>query len=319
MFRIDNYGAIWYNYNIRLVRENDFVAIANEYGNMAAEYTYDAWGCVLYTNEYTHNNIGYVNPFRYRGYYYDVELGFYYLNSRYYDPALGRFINADDVSLLGANGDFASLNLYAYCGNNPIARADDGGKFWNVVIGAVVGGFISAAVSAAISYAQTGEIDWGAVAINAAVGGISGAIAATGLGAFSQAGLTAIVSGAGNYVEQVYTEGFDNVNGADVIGSFALGAVTSLLGSGAGEIIGKPIKNIGKGILGKAQDKFLTGMVRETLGQSHSAYFRQGAKYLAQSTKVFNIFRGISSSVGSVIGGATSSAYSAFKTCILGW
>ena len=115
-------------------------------------------------------------------------------------------------------------------------------------------------------------------AINAAVGVISGAIAATGLGMVSQAGLTAIVSGTGNYVEQVYTKGFDNVNGADVIGSSLLGAGTSVLGSLAGEIVGKPIKEMGKEILGKAQDKLLTGMVRETLGQSHSAYFRQGAK-----------------------------------------
>jgi hypothetical protein len=87
LFRIDNYGAIWYNYNIRLVRENDFVAIANEYGDLVAEYTYDAWGCVLYTNEYTHDNIGYVNPIRYRSYYQDIDTGFYYLESRYYDPA----------------------------------------------------------------------------------------------------------------------------------------------------------------------------------------------------------------------------------------
>lgn len=52
----------------------------------------------------------------------------YTYNSRYYDPAIGRFINPDDVALLGANGDFISLNLYAYCGNNPVVRSDDGGE-----------------------------------------------------------------------------------------------------------------------------------------------------------------------------------------------
>ena len=63
-----------------------------------------------------------INPLRYRGYYYDAETGFYYVSSRYYDPEVGRFINADSVSMLGANGDFASLNLFAYCGNNPVSR-----------------------------------------------------------------------------------------------------------------------------------------------------------------------------------------------------
>ena len=60
------------------------------------------------------------NPFTYRGYYYDDEIGLYYLQSRYYDPATGRFLNADGVEYLGANGDIYSYNLYAYCSNNPV-------------------------------------------------------------------------------------------------------------------------------------------------------------------------------------------------------
>ena len=73
LFCIDNYGAIWYNYNIRLVRENDFVAIANEYGDLVAEYTYDAWGnfSITYYNSGEYTKATY-NPFRYRGYYYDA-------------------------------------------------------------------------------------------------------------------------------------------------------------------------------------------------------------------------------------------------------
>jgi RHS repeat-associated protein len=119
------------------VRENDFVAIVDEYGDLVAEYTYDAWGCVLYTNEYTHNNIGYVNPIRYRSYYYDTETGFYYLESRYYDPAIRRFINADGY--INANGDILGFNMYAYCGNNPVMGYDptgewDWGTFFDVTI-----------------------------------------------------------------------------------------------------------------------------------------------------------------------------------------
>ena len=88
----------------------------------------------------TEEQIGSKNPFRYRQYFYDAETGLYYLGSRYYDPEVGRFINADDVDLLGANGDFASLNLFVYCGNNPVSRADSSGYLWtNALIGAVVG------------------------------------------------------------------------------------------------------------------------------------------------------------------------------------
>ena len=75
--------------------------------------------------------IGNINPFRYRGYYQDEETGFYYLNSRYYDPHVKRFINADDPSYLGANGDLQSYNLYAYCSNNPIMLVDPNGCFAN--------------------------------------------------------------------------------------------------------------------------------------------------------------------------------------------
>ena len=63
----------------------------------------------------------------------DTETAFYYVSSRYYDPEIGRFINADAVDLLGANGDFASLNLFTYCGNNPVTRKDAGGYAWETV------------------------------------------------------------------------------------------------------------------------------------------------------------------------------------------
>ena len=67
--------------------------------------------------------IALLNPFRYRSYYYDVETGLYYLNSRYYDPQIGRFINADDISILSEGKDFFNgLNLYDYCGNNLVVE-----------------------------------------------------------------------------------------------------------------------------------------------------------------------------------------------------
>ena len=72
-------------------------------------------------------NIANINPFRYRSYYYDKETGWYYLNSRYYNPLLCRFITMDSVEYLGASGSILSLNLYAYCENNPIMYVDPTG------------------------------------------------------------------------------------------------------------------------------------------------------------------------------------------------
>ena len=85
-------------------------------------YTYDAWGKVLSITGNMADTLGQQNPFRYRGYYYDSETQFYYLNSRYYDPEVGRFINADGQLTTGS--DLSGMNLFAYCGNNPVIRTD---------------------------------------------------------------------------------------------------------------------------------------------------------------------------------------------------
>ena len=90
-----------------------------------AEYTYDAWGNCTVTN-LTSSKIGSFNPFRYRGYYWDEDLQLYYLMSRYYDPQTGRFINADSLQYLDPE-NIGGLNLYAYCGNNPIMFSDSTG------------------------------------------------------------------------------------------------------------------------------------------------------------------------------------------------
>ena len=101
-------------------------------GNVVVKYKYDAWGnhAVLNPDGSENENstfIGNVNPFRYRGYYYDTETGLYYLKSRYYDPETGRFITIDDVSYL-APDTINGLNLYAYCGNNPVMNVDPAGE-----------------------------------------------------------------------------------------------------------------------------------------------------------------------------------------------
>lgn len=78
-----------------------------------------------------------------RSYYYDAESGLYYLQSRYYDPVTGRFVNADEMSTMGVSPmDVSDKNLYAYCDNNPVNRTDDGGKLWGFVAKTILRGVV---------------------------------------------------------------------------------------------------------------------------------------------------------------------------------
>ena len=113
--------------------QGDITCIYDTAGNRVVTYTYDAWGKILSVTGTAANTIGRYNPFRYRGYYYDNETGFYYLNSRYYDPAVGRFLNADGY--INANGDLIGFNMFAYCSNNPVMGYDPSGES---ILGALV-------------------------------------------------------------------------------------------------------------------------------------------------------------------------------------
>lgn len=184
--------VFYYIYNL----QGDVVGIMNAAtGKIVAKYSYDAWGNCTVENA-SGWTVGTNNPFRYRGYYYDTETGLYYVSSRYYDPEICRFINADDASNLGANSDFASVNLFAYCGNNPVNRADDGGEFWHIVVGAAIGGIIGA-VSAAVSGGDAIDI---AIGFLAGAGG--GALAASGAGVFVQAVGSATIAMTSNAAQQ---------------------------------------------------------------------------------------------------------------------
>ena len=106
--------------------QGEIIQIISSTGAVVVEYAYDAWGVCTILYDTTSEKIGTINPFRYKDYYYDIETGWYYLNSRYYDPEAGRFLSADPV--LGSNGDLLSYNRYLYCSNNPVMYTDPSGE-----------------------------------------------------------------------------------------------------------------------------------------------------------------------------------------------
>ncbi len=105
--------------------QGDVIGIMDGSGAVVVEYAYDAWGNILSVTGSLASTVGQINPFRYRGYYYDSETDLYYLNSRYYDAEVGRFINADGI--VGANGGLQGYNMFAYCNNSPVMYVDPSG------------------------------------------------------------------------------------------------------------------------------------------------------------------------------------------------
>lgn len=200
-FLYDHTGVCGFrrNASIYMYRKNamnDVIALLNMSGAVVAQYQYDAWGnCKVLDATGAENTsstfIGNVNPFRYRSYYFDTETGLYFLQSRYYDPKVGRFLSMDDFSYLDpdhANG----MNLYAYCNNDPINYADPSGSWampsWlKILIGvAVIAGLL---IGATFAPGIAGVI-LGAAFYSALTSAVSGAVVSGIIG-----GITAAVTG----------------------------------------------------------------------------------------------------------------------------
>ena len=122
------YGIICNNsyYYYVFNAQGDVVGIIDPNGTQVVSYDYSAWGEVLSITGTMAATLGQTNPIRYRGYYYDNETGFYYLQSRYYDPITQRFINADGYVSTGQG--ILGNNMFAYCANNPVNYADPTGQ-----------------------------------------------------------------------------------------------------------------------------------------------------------------------------------------------
>ena len=264
------YNGATYYYALNL--QGDVVAILNSSGTAVVQYTYDAWGKPLTTTGSMASTLGVHNPLRYRGYVYDTETGLYYLQSRYYNPTWGRFINADNLAYLGIDGTSLSYNLFAYCKNNPINYADTQGTFINTITGAIIGGIIGG-----ISAAMAGDDIWAGIGIGAGTGALAGlaadiAIATGGLGAIA---IAAIGGAAASGINYAATEA---VNGRAIDpGTLALemtiGAAANMLtfGVGGGNLKprgGKLLSNMTKDFSGSIMKGTTKTVAGKTISRS---------------------------------------------------
>ena len=166
-------------YYFRRNLQGDVIAICNVSGTRVVEYAYDAYGncTVIYAQNAA---LAEDNPIRYRGYYFDVDTGLYYLNARYYNPQWRRFISPDDTAYLdpeSVNG----LNLYAYCGNDPVNYADPSGHSVILTtalilmgVGATAGLGYAAYTDYQDDYDINGSVGWQTYVGSAIIGGAIG-------------------------------------------------------------------------------------------------------------------------------------------------
>ena len=239
-FVYDNSGVIGVKYNgntyfYRRDCQGNIIAILDSVGNVVVEYKYDAWGnheAEVASEDYV--TLASLNPFRYRGYYYDSETGLYYLQTRYYDPETGRFISRDSIEYADPE-TICGLNLYAYCGNNPVMNVDPSGHIiLSLIIAAVIGAAASALSSVMSQLLTTGTINWGQVGISALFGAVGGLLSFTGVGGVLGQFLIQGALGVGElYSISALNGTIDSVGIEAVVATFLFAGGVGSLGTGS--------------------------------------------------------------------------------------
>ena len=187
----------------------NILGILDERKSLIVKYKYNAWGEITEIISDSDTDIGELNPFKFKGYYYDHESSMYYCKSRYYVPEWCRWLNADNPKYLDFN-NVKSANLFAYCQNDPVLGSDEEGKFWLCFFAAVlISGLVSAAVDAIFSIANGEEITVKSI-VTSFIGGATGAALSfvPGLGNSPLSGFAVAAA------ESITGELFDYVTGA---------------------------------------------------------------------------------------------------------
>ena len=271
--------AMKYNntlYYYVLNAQGDVVRIVNSSRSVVASYTYDPWGKIISSS----GTLADINPLRYRGYYYDAETGFYYLQSRYYDPEIGRFINADSYASTDATG-LLSTNMFAYCENDPVNKSDPSGEAFSLItiaVGATVGALVNAA-GTALSNVAAGK-DWNdGIGLALLSGAVSGAVSTISMNPAARLAISAVASAAESVYDQVKNDG--SVNLGRLTADVAVGTISGYKGYIGNSLAGSFVKS-GSMLKGQIGNAFKSKNAFDGLK-------RAGKNYLKRT---FNLYKG---------------------------
>ncbi|MFR7933743.1 MAG: RHS repeat-associated core domain-containing protein [Acutalibacteraceae bacterium] len=294
------------------------IAIYNTDGDLQCKYNYDAWGNHRIGNARNEliydsatgviatgyeNHIAILNPIRYRGYYYDIETGLYYLQSRYYDATLCRFLNRDNVNYLEPES-IHGLNLYAYCNNNPVMFADPSGHsvILAMLIGAGIGlviGLGSQLASDIISNVVANGFDlseWKMSSWQTYVGVELGGVIGGALTPFLGPVVTGFITGASS---TAISMGLSNVTGVSnyslgeiICTSLLIGAVSSIT-TGILDNVKIPGVNSGRGSLTAVSKQINTKLVNGSIKNVSIKTIGKMATLNAIYSAPFTIFNGL--------------------------
>ena len=242
-----------------------------------AHYEYDAYGNIL--SETCSDNAAKYNPIKYKGYYYESDTKMYRLDSRYYDPLIGRFLNADDPSLLiESPSALTDKNLYSYCDNNPVMRKDSDGEFWHIAVGAAIGAATGALIEIGKQLYCNGKVtDWGSVAQNAVSGAVTGGFAASGAGL----ALQVLVNAGSGLATAALSVDKTKSKTDQIIEIAAGGAVGAIAGRVGGPGVGKQVGRIASSPIKRTVNTLKSGKGLKTAAKE----FRKGWRYVKKHSK----------------------------------
>ena len=234
MLRVNGKTDYFYLYN----GLGDITGLVDSSNQVVVRYQYNSWGKVTSTQDTSGVSLATLNPFRYRKYVYDPETGLYCLGSRYYDPEVGRFVNADDFETLTYQMDSVQgKNLYQYCFNNPINMQDEDGGWpkWVTEVAIGIGAIVIGAAAVAATAATGGIAATFVVAATAGVktAAISGAIGAV-VGASTSVVGNRISTGSWKNSTQIALKG--------AVDGFASGFMTGGIMAGASQVVSSGFK-----------------------------------------------------------------------------
>ena len=204
----------------------EIIGIVDEEGKRVVEYRSSSYGEVENIHDNSKIEISAKDHLRYKGYIYDEETRLYYLKTRYYDPEIGRFISPDSIDYQSPES-INGLNLYAYCGNDPINMVDPTGHFAISLLVGLAVSFVIGSLSSIISqYVQYGNVNWIQAGIDGLFAVASTALAYTGIGLIGS-----IVAGAGMGLAQYMLDSavfHDDFSWSGALISIGLGALSGL-------------------------------------------------------------------------------------------